>query len=82
MNKFDYDSKISKIKLLEIKKEKIIFEKEYLDSIKPAFYERKKKKDWEEKRKIILNIEQETSNNILLAYQELEKLFSKFKNNC
>ena len=35
MNKFDYDSKISKIKLLEIKKKKIILEKEYLDSIKP-----------------------------------------------
>lgn len=82
MNKFDYDSKISKIKLLEIKKKKIILEKEYLDSIKPAFYEIKKKKIWEEKKRIILNIEQETSNNILLAYQELEKLFPKVKNNC
>lgn len=82
MNKFDYDSKISKIKLLEIKKKKIILEKEYLDSIKPSFYEIKKKKSWEEKKRIILNIEQETSNNILLAYQELEKLFPKAKNNC
>ena len=82
MNKFDYDSKISKIKLLEIKKKKIILEKEYLDSIKPSFYEIKKKKIWEEKKRIILNIEQETSNNILLAYKELEKLFPKVKNNC
>ena len=50
MNKFDYDSKISKIKLLEIKKKKIILEKEYLESIKPAFYEKKKKKNWKKRK--------------------------------
>ncbi len=75
MNKFDYDSKISEIKLLEIKKKKIILEKEYLESIKPAFYEKKKKKNWKKRKEMILNSEQETANNILLAYRELEKIF-------
>ena len=75
MNKFDYDFYINNIRLLEIKLERIKLEKEYLELIKPSFFDVKKRKKWKARKKQLLERETNESQALLLAYTKLEKIF-------
>jgi len=75
MNKFDYDFIINDIELIERKLKRIQLEKEYLELIKPSFFDFNKRKLWEVKKNKLLNEEKRNNYVILLSYTNLEKLF-------
>ena len=82
MDKFEYESRINHIKLLENKKERLRLENIYLKSIKPSIFDKEKRSIWLDKKNNISKTISNISEELLLAYQELEKLFPKVKNNC
>jgi len=79
MNRYDYENLLSKIKLLEIKSNRIQFEKEFLHNTKPLFFEFEKKKKWIIRFQAILLKEKETNVSLENAYSELEKLLNTKK---
>lgn len=82
MDKFDYESRVNYIKLLENKKERLRLENIYLKSIKPSIFDKKKRSIWIDKKNNISKTINDISEELLLAYQEIENLFPKVKNNC
>lgn len=75
MNKFDYDFIINDIELIERKLKRIQLEKEYLELIKPSFFDFNKRKLWEVRKNKLLNEEKRNNYVLLLSYTNLEKLF-------
>lgn len=82
MDKFDYESRINYIKLLENKKERLRLENIYLKSIKPSIFDKKRRIDWIDRKNNISKTISNITSELLIAYQELEKIFPKFKNDC
>ena len=74
INKFDYQTLMLKIQLLELKIKKISITKEYLNITKPSIIEFKKKKKWTIKYKNNLKSEKKVIEELETAYMELEKI--------
>lgn len=75
MDKFHYESIISKIRLLELKIERIKLEKDYMYIIKPLMFSRRRNKIWTKKYNELLNEEKESTELLEDALKELENIF-------
>ena len=75
MDKFHYESIISKIKLLELKIERIKLEKDYMYIIKPLIFSRRRNKIWTKKYNELLDEEKKSIELLENALRELEKKF-------
>ena len=75
MDKFHYESIISKIRLLELKIERIKLEKDYMYIIKPLMFIRRRNKIWTKKYNELLNEEKESTELLEDALKELENIF-------
>ena len=75
MDKFHYESIISKIRLLELKIERIKLEKDYMYIIKPLMFSRRRNKIWTKKYNELLNEEKESTELLEDALKELEIIF-------
>ena len=81
INSFDYESLISKIRLLETKMKRIELEKDFLKDIKPVFYEFDNRKKWKNRFQKLLLEEKNTYFSLQDAYTELENLWEEEKKN-
>lgn len=75
MDRFRYESIISKIRLLELKIERIKLEKDYMYIIKPLIFSRKRNKIWTKKYNELLDEEKKSTELLEDALRELEKMF-------
>ena len=75
MDRFRYESIISKIRLLELKIERIKLEKDYMYIIKPLMFSRKRNKVWTKKYNELLDEEKKSTELLEDALRELEKMF-------
>ena len=75
MDKFHYESIISKIRLLELKIERIKLEKDYMYIIKPLIFSRRRNKVWTKKYNELLDEEKKSAELLEDALRELEKMF-------
>lgn len=75
MDRFRYESIISKIRLLELKIERIKLEKDYMYIIKPLIFSRKRNKIWTKKYNELLDKEKKSTELLEDALRELEKMF-------
>ena len=75
MDRFHYESIISKIRLLELKIERIKLEKDYMYIIKPLIFSRKRNKIWTKKYNELLDKEKKSTELLEDALRELEKMF-------
>ena len=75
MDKFHYESIISKIRLLELKIERIKLEKDYMYIIKPLMFSRRRNKVWTKKYNELLDEEKKSAELLEDALRELEKMF-------
>lgn len=75
MDRFRYESIISKIRLLELKIERIKLEKDYMYIIKPLMFSRKRNKIWTKKYNELLDEEKKSTELLEDALRELEKMF-------
>lgn len=75
MDRFRYESIISKIRLLELKIERIKLEKDYMYIIKPLMFIRRRNKIWTKKYNELLNEEKESTELLEDALKELENIF-------
>ena len=75
MDRFHYESIISKIRLLELKIKRIKLEKDYMYIIKPLIFSRKRNKIWTKKYNELLDEEKKSTELLEDALRELEKMF-------
>lgn len=75
MDRFHYESIISKIRLLELKIERIKLEKDYMYIIKPLMFSRRRNKVWTKKYNELLDEEKKSAELLEDALRELEKMF-------
>lgn len=75
MDRFRYESIISKIRLLELKIERIKLEKDYMYIIKPLMFSRRRNKVWTKKYNELLDKEKKSTELLEDALRELEKMF-------
>ena len=75
MDRFHYESIISKIRLLELKIERIKLEKDYMYIIKPLIFSRRRNKVWTKKYNELLDEEKKSAELLEDALRELEKMF-------
>lgn len=75
MDRFRYESIISKIRLLELKIKRIKLEKDYMYIIKPLIFSRKRNKIWTKKYNELLDEEKKSTELLEDALRELEKMF-------
>ena len=75
MDRFRYESIISKIRLLELKIKRIKLEKDYMYIIKPLIFSRKRNKIWTKKYNELLDEEKKSTELLEDALRELEKIF-------
>ena len=75
MDRFRYESIISKIRLLELKIERIKLEKDYMYIIKPLMFIRRRNKIWTKKYNELLNEEKESTELLEDDLKELENIF-------
>ena len=75
MDRFRYESIISKIRLLELKIERIKLEKDYMYIIKPLMFIRRRNKIWTKKYNELLDEEKKSTELLEDALRELEKMF-------
>lgn len=75
MDRFRYESIISKIRLLELKIERIKLEKDYMYIIKPLMFSRRRNKVWTKKYNELLDEEKKSTELLEDALRELEKMF-------
>lgn len=75
MDRFRYESIISKIRLLELKIKRIKLEKDYMYIIKPLIFSRKRNKIWTKKYNELLDKEKKSTELLEDALRELEKMF-------
>lgn len=75
MDRFRYESIISKIRLLELKIERIKLEKDYMYIIKPLMFSRRRNKVWTKKYNELLDEEKKSAELLEDALRELEKMF-------
>lgn len=75
MDRFRYESIISKIRLLELKIERIKLEKDYMYIIKPLIFSRRRNKVWTKKYNELLDEEKKSAELLEDALRELEKMF-------
>lgn len=75
MDRFHYESIISKIRLLELKIKRIKLEKDYMYIIKPLIFSRKRNKVWTKKYNELLDEEKKSTELLEDALRELEKMF-------
>ena len=75
MDRFRYESIISKIRLLELKIKRIKLEKDYMYIIKPLIFTRKRNKIWTKKYNELLDEEKKSTELLEDALRELEKMF-------
>lgn len=75
MDRFRYESIISKIRLLELKIKRIKLEKDYMYIIKPLIFSRKRNKIWTKKYNELLDEEKKSAELLEDALRELEKMF-------
>ena len=75
MDRFRYESIISKIRLLELKIERIKLEKDYMYIIKPLMFSRRRNKVWTKKYNELLDEEKKSAELLEDALRKLEKMF-------
>ncbi len=75
MDRFHYESIISKIRLLELKIERIKLEKDYMYIIKPLMFSHRRNKIWTKKYNKLLDEEKELIKHLEDALKELENIF-------
>lgn len=77
MTKYDYENILEKIKILEIKTQRLTLEKIHLKQNIPSVLRYKKRKKWLIQYNHLINEEEITSLNLYKSYAELEKFLKK-----